>query len=117
MTVGSAMLLLYTFDTSTPPALRFMLVFGRVPLFYYALHAFLIHWIAIVICYARYGQIDWMFESPAIGDYPVTSPPGWGLSLWLIYVTWILVVLALYPVCRWYSGLKHRHQSAWLSYL
>jgi hypothetical protein len=45
-----------------------MLVYGRVPLFYYALHAFLIHWIAIVICYARYGQIHWMFESPAIGD-------------------------------------------------
>jgi hypothetical protein len=34
-----------------------------------------------------------------------------------VNATWVAVVLALYPVCRWYAGLKARRRDAWLSYL
>jgi hypothetical protein len=63
------------------------------------------------VCYARYGQVHWMFESPL-----VRQPPGWGYSLPVIYLVWACVVLTLYPLCRWFAGLKQRRGDLWLSY-
>jgi hypothetical protein len=57
-----------------------------------------------------------MFESPTIADFPITRPPGWGFSLPIVYLIWALVVLALYPLCRWFAALKQRRNDAWLSY-
>jgi hypothetical protein len=44
-------------------------------------------------------------------------PPSWGDGLPAVYAIWVAVVLALFPVCRWYAGLKARRRDAWLSYL
>ena len=117
MSLGPAMLLLWAFDRGTPRFMRPVLTFGRVPLFYYALHPVLIHLIAVGACYARYNQIHWMFESPALGQFPVTPPPGWGFALPVIYLIWVLVVVSLYPLCKWFAALKQRRKEAWLSYL
>lgn len=117
MTLGPAMLFLWAFDGRTPRLLRPALVIGKVPMFYYALHLPLIHLLAVVICYVRYGAIHWMFESPTLGQVPFTPPPGWGLSLPQIYLAWIFVVCALYPLCRWFAGVKRRRNDPWLSYL
>jgi len=68
------------------------------------------------VCYARYGQVHWMFESPGLRDFPITAPPGWGYSLPVIYLVWTAVVLALYPLCRWFADLKQRRTDTWLSY-
>jgi len=97
--------------------LRPALLFGRVPLFYFMLHLPLIHVLAVVACYARYGAAHWMFESPALDRYPFTPPPGWGYSLPIVYAIWIGVVVALYPLCVWFAGVKARRHDAWLSYL
>jgi hypothetical protein len=35
----------------------------------------------------------------------------------VVYLVWIGVVLALYPLCRWLAGLEARRSDAWLSYL
>ena len=43
--------------------------------------------------------------------------PGEGYSLWVVYIIWIFVVVALYPVCKWFSGYKQAHKKWWLSYL
>jgi uncharacterized membrane protein len=117
MTLGPAMLLLWAFDSGFPRFLRPALILGRVPLFYYAAHLVLIHLIALVVCYATYGQVHWMFESPSLGQYPITPPPGWGFGLPMVYVIWAFIVIALYPLCVWYARLKQRSGSAWLSYL
>jgi len=116
MTLGPAMLFLWAVDTGTPVWLRPALVIGKVPMFYYLLHIPLIHLIAVAVCYARYGHVYWMFESPTLGQFPVTSPPGWGYSLPIIYLVWFIVVLTLYPLCRWFAALKQRRSDAWLSY-
>jgi len=30
---------------------------------------------------------------------------------------WLVVVIVLYPLCRWYAGLRQRQHTWWLSYL
>ncbi|MCP1374701.1 DUF1624 domain-containing protein [Dyella lutea] len=117
MTLGPALLLLRAFDAGTPRVLRPALAFGKVPLFFYGLHFYLIHLLAVVVCYVGYGDVGGMFRSPDLGHFPFTAPPGWGLGLPWIYAIWIGVVLALYPLCCWYAGLKRRRRDWWLSYL
>jgi len=92
-------------------------VIGQVPLFYYMLHFFLIHLLAVVTCYVRFGSARWMFESPDIAHYPFSPPPGWGYSLLVVYLVWAVVVVAMYPLCRWFAAIKRRRSDAWLSYL
>jgi len=116
MTLGPAVLILWAVDGRTPRFLQPALTVGKVPMFYYLLHVPLIHLIAVVACYAHFGQAHWMFESPTLGDFPITKPPGWGYSLPIVYLVWALVVGALYPLCSWFADLKQRRSDAWLSY-
>jgi uncharacterized membrane protein len=117
MTLGPAMIFLWAVDARTPQFLHPALVIGKVPMFYYLLHFLLIHVLAVIVCFARYGAVHWMFESPGIGQFPFTPPPGWGFSLPVIYLFWVSVVLVLYPLCRWFAALKQRRGDLWLSYL
>ncbi|MDQ6770099.1 MAG: heparan-alpha-glucosaminide N-acetyltransferase domain-containing protein [Gemmatimonadota bacterium] len=117
MTLGPAMVFLWAVDQGTPRIFRPALVIGKVPMFYYVLHFALIHLLAVVTCYVRYGSAHWMFESPDLGHYPFSPPPSWGYSLPIIYLTWAVVVVAIYPLCRWFAALKQRRSDAWLSYL
>ena len=52
-----------------------------------------------------------MFESPNLGAYPFTPPPGWGVSLPVMYLLWALVVVGLYPLCRWFAAVKERRRT------
>ena len=117
MTLGPAMIFLRAVDGGAPRFLRPALVIGKVPLFYYVLHFTLIHLLAVITCYARYGSAHWMFESPDLGHYPFSPPPGWGYSLPIVYMVWALVVVLMYPLCRWFAAVKQRRSDAWLSYL
>jgi uncharacterized membrane protein len=117
MTLGPAMLFLRAVDSGTPRWLQPALTVGKVPMFYYVLHIPLMHLLAVIVCYAHYGQAHWMFESNSIEQFPVAKPPGWGYSLPVVYLIWIFVVLALYPLCKWYAALKQRSSNPWLSYL
>jgi uncharacterized membrane protein len=117
MTIGPALIFLAAVDARTPPLLRPALVFGKVPLFYFLLHVPLIHLIAVVVCYARYGQVHWMFETPSVNQFPVAFPPGWGFSLSIVYLVWVCVVVSLYPLCYWFAALKRRRSDPWLSYV
>jgi uncharacterized membrane protein len=117
MTLGPALLVLRAVDAGVPGVLRPAHVIGKVPLFYYVLHFFLIHLLAVIICYVRYRSAHWMFESPDLGHYPFSAPPGWGCSLPVVYLLWMAVVTAMYPLCRWFAGVKQRRTEAWISYL
>jgi len=117
MTLGPALLMLWVFDGGTPRILRPALVYGKVPMFFYITHFALIHLLAVVVCFARYGQIHWMFESNSLDQFPVNPPPGWGFSLPVTYLIWIGVVASLYPLCAWFAAVKQRRIDTWLSYL
>jgi uncharacterized membrane protein len=117
MTLGPAMIFLWAVDRGTPRSLRPALVFGKVPMFYFVLHFALIHLLAVVTCYVKYGSAHWLFESPDLGHYPFSAPPGWGFSLPVVYLAWAFVVVAMYPLCRWFAAVKQRRSDPWLSYL
>jgi uncharacterized membrane protein len=117
MTLGPALLLLRGLDGGTPRLLQPALTYGRVPFFYYVLHILLLHLLAVVLAQLRFGDISPMFQSPDVGHFPITQPPGWPLGLPYVYLIWISVVAALYPLCRWFAGVRQRRKEAWLSYL
>ena len=117
MTLGPALMLLGAVDGKTPRLLRPALTFGTVPLFYFLVHMPLIHLLAVAACYARYGQVHGMFETPSVSQFPVAFPPGWGFSLPVVYLVWACVVVLLYPICKWFAALKQRRADPWLSYL
>lgn len=117
MTLGPALLLLRAFDSRVPAPLRPVLTFGKVPLFFYVLHFYLIHLLAVAASWLRYGRVREVFESPDIAHFPFSAPPGWDLGLPMVYAVWIVVVVSLYPLCRWYAGVRRRRHDWWLSYL
>ena len=88
--------------------------FVRVTMFYYLMHIPLIHATALLVWRIRDGSVH--AERFATAPY-VSIPPGarWGLPL--LYLVFALVVAALYPLCRWYGGMKARSRAGWLRYI
>jgi uncharacterized membrane protein len=117
MTLGPALLLLRAFDNGVPAIFRPALIIGKVPLFFYVLHFYLIHLLAVAVSYFRYGVVGETFQSPDIAHFPFSAPPGWNVGLPAIYLIWASVVIAMFPLCRWFAGLKQRRKDWWLSYL
>jgi hypothetical protein len=52
-----------------------------------------------------------------MGGNATLFPPRFGEDLWVVYLVWGVIVLALYPACRWFGDLKARRREWWLSYL
>jgi uncharacterized membrane protein len=115
MTLGPAITALAVIDRVgiRGPVGRAFLTFGRVPLFYYLLQWYVIHGLAVLTGLARGLPVAWQFSPAALA----AAPPGWTLSLPLIYVAWAVVLAVLYLPCRWFAGVKGRHPGGWLSYL
>jgi uncharacterized membrane protein len=120
MTLGPALLLLSWLDrpelTRSNPAV----VFGRVPLFYFVTHFYLAHLAAVVLALVTYGgtaRALAFLPLPSTGGPADRFPPHFGYDLWVAYLVWIVIVVGLYPVCRWFAGVKARRRDWWLSYL
>jgi uncharacterized membrane protein len=116
MTLGPAILLLALFEsrTSDGPIRRFFVTFGRVPLFFYLLQWFTAHIISILLHLAFGKPIGSLLQSPINFGAP---PQGIGFNLAIVYLSWIIGVLLLYPLCKWFAGVKQRRRDWWLSYL
>ena len=116
LTLGPVLILLSWLETVRISALRPFGVIGRVPLFYYIIHFYLLHLSALLIYMINSGkslsEIDFHFNAGFGG-----LPTGYGFSLIGAYIAWILVVLFLYPFCNWYNNYKSTHKHWWLSYI
>jgi uncharacterized membrane protein len=111
MTLGPAILLLAAFERPWPIIGPVLAVYGRVPMFYYLLHLPLILILALVT--ARIGISLGYFESIE----SISRTRGLNFGLPAVYAVWFLVIAILYLPCLWYSGVKRRSKSAWLTYL
>ena len=120
MTLGPALIVLAAFDRMTFSRTNPLIVFGRVPLFYFVLHFIAAHVAIVLMSIAKYGTaaLGFMFQPvPSMGGPANAFPPGFGYDLWVAYAVWIAIVVALYPVCRWFASVKERRRDWWLSYL
>jgi len=112
MTLGPALLLLAAFEHARGRVVDWVIVYGRVPLLYYVAHLFLLHILAVAFSGATIGEVSWLF-----GGLPGSKPASYGLALPGVYAIWVMVVLALYPLCRWFATIKQQRREWWLSYL
>lgn len=115
MTLGVAFLFLANSEKLKGKWVDFFSTFGRVPFFYYIIHLYLIHILALLLAvFTGYGwQVmileDWVTETNAL--------KGFGFPLWLVYVVWLMVVLILYPFCKKFDIYKQSNKDKWwLSY-
>jgi hypothetical protein len=96
---------------------KIIIVYGRVPFFYYILHFYVLHIINIILYVSRGHTLAEGMKG--VPNLPFKfAVPGEGYSLWIVYGIWIAVVFSLYPLCRWYDRYKTNHKEKWwLSYL
>ncbi|MBS1839432.1 MAG: DUF1624 domain-containing protein [Acidobacteria bacterium] len=119
MTLGPALVALahlekFNFSSKNP-----LIVFGRVPFFFFLLHIGLAHILYIALNAIRYGWHPYLLLAPPTFGSPLNLfPPGFGYSLPATYAVWLTVILISYPLCRWYADVKQRRRDLWwLSYL
>lgn len=114
ITLGIMFLLLFFAESINNKFKKVVSVYGKVPLFYYLIHWYTIHIVMYVLLFVEgFGFSDFVFGFN-FGRPKVEN----GLSLFGIYVVWFSVVLALYPLCKWYSCYKENHKhNRWLRYL
>ena len=120
MTLGPALIVLAWLDRHPPSARNPLVIFGRVPLFYFVVHFYVIHFLAALMAWLRYGNAAFSFlfnPLPSMGGPQKLFPPHFGYHLSTVYVLWIVVVVLLYPLCRWFANVKARRRDWWLSYL
>jgi uncharacterized membrane protein len=122
MTLGPSLLLLAWLDKkldqkdgqqTISPVLSSLLTFGRVPLFFYILHLYVIHALAVLTGLLFHQPVAWLWH----GGFLFGAPDDWGYNLPFIYLVWITAVIILYFPCRWYEGVKRRRRDWWLSYI
>ena len=99
MTLGTALILLALFEHVRGALASFLATFGRVPFFYYVVHIYLIHALAVVTAFTITGAL--------------ATTPEINFSLTGVYIVWLMVVVLLYPICRWFSKLKEKNSGWW----
>jgi uncharacterized membrane protein len=118
MTLGPALVVVawlerFHFSSKNP-----LVVFGRVPFFYYGAHLAAAHLMAIGMNFVSYGRVPFLLIAPpSMGTPAELFPADYGFPLWTVYVVWIGVLALLYPACLWFSRLKQRRHDWWLTYL
>ena len=111
MTLGPALMLLGYFERVSGGLAQKLVTIGHVSFFFYVVHFYLIHSSAVLIG---------LWQGLGVRDMAVfflDYPAKFGLSLAGVYVVWGMVILAIYPACVWFAGVKARRRDWWLSYL
>ncbi|MFC4477442.1 DUF1624 domain-containing protein [Flavobacterium chungangensis] len=114
-TLGIMFLLLAFAEQFTNSIKKVYLVYGKVPLFYFVVHFYVIHFLTLLMLFAQ-GFSFSQFEF-ATGTFGRPKGIESGLSLWLIYLIWIFVVVLLYKPCQWFGKYKSEHKYWWLQYI
>jgi len=136
MTLGPVLIFLSWMEKLPIHRLRPVEVFGRVPMFYYIIHFYLIHCLAIAVYlllqHKTFADLNFHFFSasgtgkegasqfgpiPPVSGYFGGVPYTAGYALRWVYVVWLAIILVMYPLCRKYNDYKSTHTHWWLSYL
>lgn len=112
MTIGPALIVLACLEKIQSGWASVVVIYGRVPMFYYLLHFLLLHLLCVVAFFATGHSL-----SQAVGGMMLFRPVNFGFRLEYVYLIWIAVVAMLYPLCKKYSRYKATQDHWWLGYL
>lgn len=113
--IGVALLCAPLLDRVRGQPERVLLTFGRVPLFVYIVHLYLMHGLALLV--------GLMLGIPASAfavtglRMPNLGPYNWGFGLGGVFLAWIVVLMSVWPMARRFAAYKARNRHWWLSYL
>lgn len=114
--LGITFLMLAFAENAKNKLAEIAIVYGRVPLFYFVVHLYLIHTILLIILLLQgfsFSSLEF-----ATGTFGRPKNVSSGLDLWAVYLIWIGVVAALYFPCQWFGNFKAEHKEKWwLRYL
>jgi uncharacterized membrane protein len=116
MTMGPALIFLAAIEPLGQGLPGWLIAFGRVPFFFYIVHLFLIHALAMLLLVSRGGEWrEFILSARGIRSGNLSD---FGVSLGAVYFIWIIVILLLYPLCTWYQKIRENNPGrGWLSYL
>lgn len=116
ITLGPSLIVLSIAERFKGKLFNVLVLFGKVPMFFYIIHIYYIHLLAVVAVYFS-GYDPELMIFPIWVSF-VTELKGYGFSLGVVYLVWIFVVASLYPLSAWYWNYKKNHRHYWfLSYL
>lgn len=116
MTMGPALVFLALAEPVSNRLPKPVIVFGRVPFFFYVLHLYVIHTLALLLLVYEGGAWrEYIFSASNLTSGRLSD---FGLLLVAVYAIWVAVIVLLYPLCRWYQRYREKNPSKWwLSYL
>ena len=88
-----------------------LVTFGRAPFAFYVAHLYLIHLLSVLLGVTQGFSLN---QTMTMSRF---YPEGFGIGPFAVFAVWVLVVGALYPLCRWVAGVKARRRDWWLSYV
>ncbi len=116
VTLGVAFLFLANAEKLKGKVVNFFCVFGRVPFFYYIIHLYVIHLLAMLT--AELTGFGWRAMILRKHITKTEALTGYGFNLIMVYLIWILVIALMYPLCKKFDAYKQSHKEKWwLSYL
>jgi len=116
MTIGPALIFLSVSEKVQNRISQPIVTFGKVPFFFYILHLYFIH--ALATLFLVYQGQAWNAYVISAEEILSGRLGRFGVSLDAVYVIWIMVIVMLYPLCRWYQAYKESHpEKRWISYL
>jgi uncharacterized membrane protein len=125
VTLGISLLIFLGIEGMHGTLSRPLTTFGRTPLFTYITHFFVLHslQIAIGLSLGYPLRIFQNYIATAVGvmfgggGLPEVARLGWGFPLWGTYLIWLIVVAFVYPLSRWFEGVKQARKDWWMRYL
>lgn len=111
MTLGPGFIALVLLERLKGTLGRWLETFGKAPFFYYIVHLYLIHGLAVLAGMAT------GFGAAAIAHRSGDLPSAYGFSLPVVYLVWLGVVIALYRPTRWFGEMKAKRKEWWWAYL
>jgi uncharacterized membrane protein len=113
MTLGPAMIALSLTEEARGRVAKWLLAYGRVPLFFYVAHIFVAHAMAMILAFAQGGEL----RRIQVISNPGAIPDWYGVPLPGVYAIWAAVVVLLYYPCKRFAQLKSTRSDWWLKYM
>lgn len=103
--LGIALKLLWLADGVDNWLTRILTVYGKVPMFYYIIHWYAVHLLMIAMVLLQ----GYSWNDIQAGTLSFGRPAKAGVDLGTVYLIWLGLIVALYPLCRWYGRYKSAH--------